>query len=359
MRLVKSVAQEKVGFWCAALDAGGGRLFAGGTDFAVHVFDLPAVAPSKTGPLKGHSSYITSLAFLPASGILVSGGFDKQLLWWKPAAGAEPIRRLDAGMRVNRLAASPDGKLVAAAGSGTVGRVWDTASGSLVAELRDGHPATTRIGRPNTLYAVAISPDGKQLATGDRHGTVCVWDAASGRLAHRFAAGAFYSEAFSRDKQNSEYEWGGVRSLCLLPDGKTLAAGGMGPADQNSAGIDGPMRLEVFEVATGKSVAAFMNPAHKGMLTTLCLHPAGEYLLAGGGGGKAGDSGVGSLWVWDHRRKDKDGKPAAPAMQASEVVARDVVAGPDGKTLLSVGMFKDVTAGRVEVWELGDAKEKR
>src|SRR5262249_50190655 len=143
---------------------------------------------------------------------------------------------------------------------------------------------------------------------------------------------------------------GGVKSLRFLPDGKSLVAGGMGPADQSSAGIDGPMRLEVFDLASGKSLAAFMNPAHKGMLATLSNH--GETLFAGGGGGKAGDSGVGSLWQWPCMQRDKDGRHVAPLMQPCEIVAREVAPSADGKTLYVAGMLKDVTAGRIEVWDL-------
>jgi hypothetical protein len=110
------------------------------------------------------------------------------------------------------------------------------------------------------------------------------------------------------------------------------------------------MRLEVFDVATGKSVAAFQNNTHKGMLTTSNIH--GDMLFAGGGGGKAGDSGVGSLWQWNYKQRDKDGKPVVPVMQTSELVAREVVPSVDGKTLYVAGMLKEVTAGCIEVWDL-------
>src|SRR5262249_20263313 len=153
------------------------------------------------------------------------------------------------------------------------------------------------------------------------------------------------------ESPNSEYEWGGIRCLAFAPDGKSLVAGGMGPADQNSAGIDGPMHLEIFDTQTGKSLATLMNAAHKGMLTSLYYHPKAEYVLAAGGGGKAGDSGIGSLWVWDPGKRDKDGKPVAPAMQVSEVVSREILPGPDGKTFFSVGMLKEVSAGRIELWD--------
>src|SRR5262249_47424669 len=101
VKLAKTIATDKVGYWCAAVDAAAKRLFIGATDFSIHVHDLPAVTPSKLGPLKGHGSYVTALAYLPASQTLVSGSFDKELLWWKPGEVAGPTRRVKAGARIN------------------------------------------------------------------------------------------------------------------------------------------------------------------------------------------------------------------------------------------------------------------
>lgn len=351
MKLVQSIAAKGVGYWCAAHDAQSRRLFVGGTDFQIHPYTLPAVAPLETGPLKGHSSYVTALAYLPASKQLVSGSLDKSLIWWKD--GGEIVRRVDTGQRVNCVVAGTEGTILAAACGDGVGRLWDATTGELVRELRGGHPRTTHIGRLNTLYAIALSPDGKLAATGDRAGTIAIWDTPSGKMTRQISAKVFYSQAMQQGKLASEYEWGGVRCLHFLPDGKSIVAGGMGPADQNSAGIDGPMRLEIFDAATGKSTAAFQNNTHKGMLATLSIHR--DTLFAGGGGGKAGDSGVGSLWQWNFKQRDKEGKFVVPVMQASEVVARAVVPSEDGKTLYVAGMLKDITAGRIEVWDVTGA----
>ena len=145
---------------------------------------------------------------------------------------------------------------------------------------------------------------------------------------------------------------GGVRALAFTPDGAFVVAGGMGPADQNSAGIDGPMRLEIFATATGKSVAAFLTPGFKGLLNAMTFHADGAWLMAGGGGGQLGSAGIGSVCLWNHRERDKAGKMVAPVMLKGVAVVRDVVLSTDGATLYIVGMERDLTAGRVEIWDL-------
>jgi WD40 repeat protein len=256
------------------MDPAAKRLYAGGTDSHIHVYDLPAVRAGTPALLKGHRSYVTALVHVPGTRTLVSGSFARVVLWWWQDESAGPLRRQLTDGRVNRLAASGDGKLVAAA-LDDAAWVWDARTGDLLAVFRGGHPPTTRLGRRNVLYAITLRADGKRAVTGDRAGMICLWETASGKLLHQTSASGFYTQAFSRDKMASEYEWGGVRALAFSPDGTLLAAGGMGPADQNSAGIDGPMRLETFDAATGKGRATFMS-SPKGMLNSMAWHPSGD-----------------------------------------------------------------------------------
>jgi WD40 repeat protein len=358
VRLAKTVIQDRAGFWCAAIDGVRNKLYLGATDFTVHVHDLPSLEKCPQGSLKGHDSYVTAMVYLPESQALVTGSFDRHLLWWHPGKAATPVKKVEAGARINRLAASPDGTRLAAATDDLVSRIWDARSGQIQIRLKGGHPATTAIGRRNTLYSIAFSPDGKRLATGDRAGTICFWETATGKLLHRAAAGVFYSQAFFRKTQNSEYEWGGVRSLAFSPDGRLLAAGGMGPADQNSAGTDGAAHLEAFDAATGKSLAASPLSGSKGMLMSMVFHPQGNWLIAGGGGGQNG-VGFGEICLWDYGRRDKAGKRIPPVHHKTPTVVREVIITPDGCSVVAVGMQREMNAGRIELWNLsGGPKEK-
>jgi WD40 repeat protein len=343
------------GFWAAALDPDSGRLYCGATDFSVYAYE-PSLPEKPAAQLTGHRSYVSGVVFSRGQKTLVSGGFDRQVIGWKPGQST-PAWTSPAGGLVNRLALSPDGSLAASAQDDLTVGVWETATGKLVRKLEGEHAPKTRIGRASTLYCVTFSPDGRWIASGDRVGTVCIRETESGKLVRKLDANALYSQAYFDNPLgpniSSEYEWGGVRSLAFSPDGKLLFAGGMGPADQNSAGLDGLMKIETFSTETGKPVNGILLEKSKGVLYGMAVHPAGRWLTAAGGGGGAGAGGSGTLCLWDYAAAGADGKPVPPRLFPSAMVVRDLAFSADGSRALLVGMEKNVLAGRIESWMLG------
>ncbi|MGI9177900.1 MAG: WD40 repeat domain-containing serine/threonine protein kinase, partial [Pirellulales bacterium] len=74
---------------------------------------------------------------------------------------------------IHGLAASPDGTRLLAAGSDRVARIWDIASGKVVAMFPP---------HPNWIYACRFSPDGSSIFTACRDGVGRVYNAATGEL---------------------------------------------------------------------------------------------------------------------------------------------------------------------------------
>ncbi|NIS67143.1 MAG: myosin kinase, partial [Gemmatimonadales bacterium] len=68
------------------------------------------------------------------------------------------------------VAFSPDGRQIAVGGDGRSATILDATTGSELRTLR---------GHAWEVYGVAFSPDGKFLATGSRDQTVKIWDTAT------------------------------------------------------------------------------------------------------------------------------------------------------------------------------------
>ena len=125
---------------------------------------------------------------------------------------------------VNDLAFTPDGsKLAAAAGEpGSAGevRLWNVADGQLVKVFGGDGPG----GHKDAAYAVAVSPDGRTIASGSYDQRIILWDVESGR-----------------PQRTLEGHNGAIFGLAFRKDGKVLA----------SASADRTLKL--WDVATGRA----------------------------------------------------------------------------------------------------------
>jgi WD40 repeat protein len=190
-----------------ALSPDGSVLAAAAWDRTIRLLSIPSCKERLRIPLRtANQDYRGDcpLAFLPDGKTLISGSADNtnQILYlWDTATGKE-LRRI--AHPVSRMALSPDGRLLATTGRDPKVRLWDLASSKSFLEI--GTEAAT----------LAWSPDGRTLVTGDRSGIVHLWEAASGRERRRFAA---------HDAQEGSFN-AGVASLAFAPDGKTLFSGG-------------------------------------------------------------------------------------------------------------------------------------
>ncbi|HEX9385495.1 MAG TPA: helix-turn-helix domain-containing protein [Anaerolineales bacterium] len=79
--------------------------------------------------------------------------------------------------RVNRVAFSPDGKMVATSGDDRTARIWDPLSGKEIMVFK---------GHSYSVTGVAFSPDGKYLVTASADGSVRLWEVATGQEVRRF-----------------------------------------------------------------------------------------------------------------------------------------------------------------------------
>jgi WD40 repeat protein len=155
-------------------------------------------------------------------------------------------------------------------------RLWDAATGSLLAELR-GHAEETPQHFPSMLFACAISPDGRRIATGDKVGHVNIWAIEDGTRLASLEAPTFYTW----DPVQRHHSIGGIRALAFSPDGSRLAVGGIGKIG-NIDHLDSKPRIEVFAWRKGERLGAVQGEG-RGLVERLEFHPGGDWLLGAGG----------------------------------------------------------------------------
>lgn len=278
LKLKREIPRKDILF-CLAQLPGSDRLFAGSSDGHIHELDVSGeTSGDAVVRLSGHTSYVTGLA--AAGDRLISGGYDGQLIWWD-LGSQEPVRAIKAHQRwVRKLRRSPDGTRVASVADDMVCRIWNVETGELIRELR-GHESLTPQHFSSMLYVCAFSPDGQHLATADRIGKILVWDLESGRIESNLEA----PELYTWDGRQRIRSIGGIRSLAFSPDGRHLAAGGIGQV-QNVDGLGGKARIEVFDWAKEERVVEFAAEKIKGLVEHLVFAPNGEWLLGAGGDNK-------------------------------------------------------------------------
>lgn len=202
-----------------------------------------------------HDDFATAVAFSPDGRLLATGNMRTgprtrrtiaifEVGSWREARRIYPEDSNAPGFRgTSRLAFSPDGRMLAQATADPEGfaRVFDTASGSLVAELK---------GQGAAVASVAWSPDGKRVVTGTFGGKAKFWDPAGWR------------EVATLDAQRY---W--VTDVAFDADGKRLLTSGM-------EGV-----AKVWNVADLEAEPVVMRGA---ALAKLSMTLAGPYAVVGG-----------------------------------------------------------------------------
>jgi len=271
--------------YASCYDAEAARLYGAGSDAAIYSVDLSAEKSEAEKKWTHHENYISSL--VPCDGMLISGGYDRQLVWTNIESG-EKLRSVEAHDGwIRAIALLSDRKRLASIGDDMLVKLWDVESGRLI-RFMEGHARKTPEGYATALYALAVSPDGKTLASGDRIGEVVLWETDTGKEISRLQAPVFYTF----DSVKRARAIGGIRSLCFSPDGTKLAIGGIGKVS-NVDGFVGPCRVEVWDPHAGERKFVGQD-GHKAILNHLAFHPE-EPLLIGAGGGDSG----GILAFWD------------------------------------------------------------
>jgi WD40 repeat protein len=189
------------------------------------------------------------------------------------------------------LAFSPDGKQIASAGEDGVARLWSVATGALTAECR---------GHKRKVLSVAFRPDGARLVTTSADGTVRQWDPRTGK------------EVEPPYTQHS----GEVATAAYSPDGKWVASGG----------TDRTVRLWRTE---GRQDVAVLH-GHTGSVTEVAFTADGCQLASVSQPRNLGYAGDNTVRVWE-----ADVQASLPVLRGHTSYVYPVAYSPDGRWIAS------------------------
>jgi RNA polymerase sigma factor (sigma-70 family) len=287
----------------------GQTLVSGSHDQTIRFWDVSTGTHLRT--LKAHLDRfahfgdVLALAFSRDGESLVSGGEDQAIRLWEPSTGEEIQNWQGHKERVSSVAFSLDGKTLASSSLDNTIRLWEAATGKQLRQL-DGPPHSA-------FYAMAVSPDGKTLATGsyghtvatgNHINTVHLWESATGKKIRKL-----------------EGHTDTVLTVAFSPDGQKLASGD-----------DKTVRL--WDVATGKELHVWENQT---LVHSVAFSPDGKTLTTAGK----------TINFWDLVLGKQIGK-----LEGHEELVVSVAFSPDSKMLASASWD-----GTVRVWDVAGSKE--
>ena len=196
---------------CLAYSPDGKWIASGSTDNTVRLWDV--ATGKEQFVLTGHTGEIQSVAFSPDSHWLVSASADKTLRVWDVTSGKE-FKVLEGHLSFALGAAfSPNGNMLASVGGDhwLRGWGWEIASGTAISNTR-----FAPIGHPGWVMSVTFTPDGRMIASANVSSTG-YW-VAPGEI-HLYGADTGYPHALLRGHTKR------VTDVAVSQDGKLLASG--------------------------------------------------------------------------------------------------------------------------------------
>ncbi len=263
---------------------------------------IPAFMLERT--FKGHTSWVTSVAFTADAKRLASGSWDQTVRFWDVLTGRE-VSKVGRKVEVQALAISGDGKWLATEDSADTVTLWNAINGAEVRTL-PGNKSLGVLGS-SWVYSIAFSPNGRWLASGVDDKTVRLWDVTSGHVVRDFAG--------SRRS---------VIYIAFSPDSRLLATG------------DSDKNITVWDVASGQQIRKLSG--HKKPIYAVAFSPNGRWLVSG--------SADKSVKVWDVATGRE-----IRTLKGHENTVSSLAFSPDGRLLASGSWDKtikvwDVEAGR-------------
>jgi WD40 repeat protein len=292
--------------------------------------------------MRSHAVALAAMVALTGSGLFAQQMKERAIFGSQPA------------FFVRAVALSPDGKLLASGGRGRRGNeltLWDTTTGKEVATLTDSS---------GSLDALAFSPDGTLLASGASRVPVVVWDvAARKQLVSLNGPGQWL--AFTKDSSRLAAAGDRVVKVWDLKQAKELSSF-MLPFRSRSMAFSPDLKtlawpnyqeIELRDVATGREQALLSE--HRGGVDTVAFSSDGSVLAAASQWGRYTEQ----VWTSSAEVKLWDVATARERMtlKAKLRTVYRLALSPDGKTLAVVDATDTQGAAELKLLDLTTGRE--
>lgn len=144
---------------------------------------------------KGHSRYVSCVAFSPNGKFVVTGSMDNTIKLWDFKSGKEIRSFSEHTGPIRTVFFSPDGSKILSASADNKALVYDVETGAVLVEI---------IQKKDRLWKACFSPDGSKILTMADRGVISLWNSESGELIGDYKKsykGTISSQWFAADGQ--------------------------------------------------------------------------------------------------------------------------------------------------------------